>query len=180
MTTGVATWNVNSLRVRLPQLSGWLAANPLDVVALQETKITDGDFPVSEIEALGLHAIYSGQKTYNGVAILAREPLTGIVAALPGFADEQKRVLAASVGGLRIVNVYVPNGQAVGSESTRTSSPGSRALQHFLRGELAGASRAAGGRRLQYRAGRPRRARSGRLGGIGAASARRNAPRWPA
>jgi exodeoxyribonuclease-3 len=137
MKTTVATWNVNSLRVRLPQLTDWLAANPLDVIALQETKLTDADFPVREIEALGYQVAFSGQKTYNGVATLARAPLADVVTALPGFADEQKRVLAATIDGLRIVNVYVPNGQAVGSEKYAYKLAWLAALERFLQAELA-------------------------------------------
>jgi exodeoxyribonuclease-3 len=137
MTTGIATWNVNSLRVRLPQLIEWLAANPLDVVALQETKLVDADFPAAEIGALGYHVACSGQKTYNGVAILARTPLSGLVTAIPGFADEQKRVLAATVGTLRIINLYVPNGQATGSEKYAYKLRWLDALAGFLEAELA-------------------------------------------
>jgi exodeoxyribonuclease-3 len=112
----IATWNVNSLRVRLPQLEQWLAANPVDVIALQETKLPDADFPQREIEALGLHAVFSGQRTYNGVAILSRAPPADVVAGIPGFEDEQKRVLAATIAGVRVLDLYVPNGQAVGSD----------------------------------------------------------------
>ena len=137
MTVGIATWNVNSLRVRLPQLVEWLAANPLDIIALQETKLVDADFPVAEIEALGYHVAFSGQKTYNGVALLSRTPLSDLVTALPGFADEQKRVLAASVGSLRIINVYVPNGQATGSEKYAYKLGWLGALAAYLQAELA-------------------------------------------
>jgi len=112
----IATWNVNSLRVRLPQLKEWLAASPVDVVGLQELKLTDEDFPRGEIEALGLHATWYGQRTYNGVAILAREALEDVDYGIPGFDDPQRRVIAATVRGVRVVNVYVPNGQAVGSD----------------------------------------------------------------
>ena len=112
----IATWNVNSLRVRLPQLTQWLQANPVDVICLQELKQTDEDFPAAEIASLGLHAAWYGQKTYNGVAILAREPLEDVACGIPGFDDPQRRVIAATVDGIRLINVYVPNGQAVGSE----------------------------------------------------------------
>jgi exodeoxyribonuclease-3 len=112
----LATWNVNSLRVRLPHLKDWLAANPLDVLALQETKLDDPSFPREEIGALGLRVVFSGQRTYNGVALLARDELQNVVAGIPGFPDEQRRVLAATVGGVRVIDVYVPNGQAVGSD----------------------------------------------------------------
>jgi exodeoxyribonuclease-3 len=112
----IATWNVNSLRVRLPQLKQWLETNPVDVIGLQELKQTDEDFPAAEVEALGLHAAWYGQKTYNGVAILARQPLADVEYGIPGFDDPQRRVIAATVAGLRLMNVYVPNGQSVGSD----------------------------------------------------------------
>lgn len=111
----IATWNVNSLRVRLGQVLDWLAANPVDALALQELKLADEDFPRDELAALGLHAAWLGQKTYNGVAIVARQPLSDVVRGMPGFHDPQSRVIAATVGGVRLVNVYVPNGQSVGS-----------------------------------------------------------------
>ena len=110
------TWNVNSLRVRLSQLEDWLASNPVELVALQETKLPDQDFPREEIESLGYSVAFSGQRTYNGVAILSRAPLEDVMPGIPGFEDEQKRVLAATCAGLRVINVYVPNGQSVGSD----------------------------------------------------------------
>lgn len=133
----VATWNVNSLRVRLPQLKDWLAANPVDAIALQETKLTDADFPREEVESLGLHAAFSGQRTYNGVAILARHRIDDVVAGIPGFEDEQKRVLAATVGGVRVIDVYVPNGQAVGSEKFEYKLRWFEALRGYVAAELA-------------------------------------------
>lgn len=112
----IATWNVNSLRVRLPHLRRWLEANPVDAIALQELKLADEDFPAGEIEALGLHAAWHGQKAYNGVAILSRLPLHDVVTGIPGYDDPQRRVIAATTGGVRLINVYVPNGQSVGSD----------------------------------------------------------------
>src|ERR1700688_2718769 len=94
----LATWNVNSLNVRLPHLLGWLSTQAPDAICLQETKLEDIRFPLKEIEAAGYRSAYSGQKTYNGVAILSRSPLGDVVTGLPGFADEQKRFLAATVG----------------------------------------------------------------------------------
>ena len=132
----LATWNVNSLRVRLPQLVDWLAANPADVVALQETKLPDADFPRQEIESLGLHVAFSGQRTYNGVAILSRHPLQDVVAGIPGFEDEQKRVLAATIGGLRVIDVYVPNGQTVGSDKFEYKLRWLEALRGYVGEEL--------------------------------------------
>ena len=133
----VATWNVNSLRVRLPHLQDWLAANPVDVLALQETKLPDPDFPRAEIEALGLHAVYSGQRTYNGVALLAKSGPADVVAGIPGFEDEQRRVIAATVAGVRVVDVYVPNGQAVGSDKYEYKLRWLAALRDYLAAELA-------------------------------------------
>ena len=112
----LATWNVNSLKVRLPHLLDWLARVQPDVVCLQELKLEDAAFPKAEIEAAGYHAAFSGQKTYNGVAILSRTALQNVVAGIPGFADEHRRAIAADVDGSRVICVYCPNGQAVGSD----------------------------------------------------------------
>jgi exodeoxyribonuclease-3 len=112
----IATWNVNSLKVRLPQVLQWLADNPVDVLGLQETKTTDDKFPLAEIEAAGYQVAFTGQKTYNGVALLSRHPMTDVVKNNPHFPDEQQRLIAATVDGVRIICAYVPNGQAVGSE----------------------------------------------------------------
>jgi exodeoxyribonuclease III len=110
----IASWNVNSLKVRLPHLTQWMADAQPDIVALQETKLEDAKFPVDELAAAGYRAVFAGQKTYNGVAILARDEPTDIVTDIPGLDDPQRRILAASVGGLRVVNLYVVNGKAVG------------------------------------------------------------------
>ena len=107
----LATWNVNSLRVRLPQLLQWLAARTPDVVCLQETKLEDPAFPLDTLRAAGYHSYFSGQKTYNGVAILSRVAAQDCAFGIPGFVDEQKRVVAASIGNVRVVCAYVPNGQ---------------------------------------------------------------------
>lgn len=112
----IATWNVNSLKVRLPQVLGWLEAQSPDVLCLQETKLEDKAFPIAEIEAAGYQVLFSGQKTYNGVAILSRTPLAPVAVGIPGFADEQKRMLAADVQGIRVVCAYFPNGQSLDSE----------------------------------------------------------------
>ena len=133
----VATWNVNSLRVRLPQLEQWLGANDLDIIALQETKLIDADFPRAQIEARGYRAAFSGQKTYNGVALLSRRPIENVVTELPSFADPQRRVIAASIDGIRVINVYVPNGEAVGSDKFAYKLEWLRGLEKFLAGELA-------------------------------------------
>jgi exodeoxyribonuclease-3 len=133
----IATWNVNSLRVRLPQLKAWLAENPVDVIALQETKLPDADFPLDEIRDLGMHAVFSGQRTYNGVAILSKQEPTDVVAGMPGFEDEQRRVLAATVSGVRVIDVYVPNGQTVGSEKFQYKLRWLEALRAYVTAELA-------------------------------------------
>ena len=113
----IATWNVNSLNVRMPHLKQWLAAAQPDVVALQETKLEDSKFPDTELAALGYRSVFSGQKTYNGVALLSRHDMPqNIVTDVPGLDDPQRRILIADVGDLRVANLYVVNGQAVGSE----------------------------------------------------------------
>lgn len=133
----IATWNVNSLRVRLPQLLEWLAGSAPDVLALQETKLTDEAFPTDELQAAGYHSVCSGQKTYNGVAILARRAPTDLVRDMPGYDDPQRRVLAASIGAVRVIDLYVPNGQSVGSDKYHYKLGWLRALRKWLRAELA-------------------------------------------
>ena len=136
----LATWNVNSLNVRLPRLLDWLAAARPDVVCLQETKTVDAKFPHAELAAAGYAARFAGQRTYNGVALIVRDgvsPVDDVVTALPDFADEQKRVIAATVAGTRIVDFYVPNGQAVDSDKYRYKLDWCRAATAFLAGELA-------------------------------------------
>ena len=133
----LATWNVNSLRVRLPHLRDWLASNPVDVLALQETKLPDADFPREEVERLGMQVVFSGQRTYNGVALLARNGCEDVVAGIPCFDDEQKRALAATVAGVRIIDVYVPNGQTVGSEKYEYKLRWLEALRRYVVAELA-------------------------------------------
>ncbi len=133
----VATWNVNSLRVRLPQLTNWVGSSPVDILALQEIKLQDAEFPLAEIEALGFKAAWSGQKTYNGVAILARNAITDVVRGIPGYEDVQRRVLAATIDGVRVIDVYVPNGQAVGSEKYAYKLEWFGALREYVTAELA-------------------------------------------
>jgi len=132
----LATWNVNSIRVRLPQLLDWLAAAQPDVVCLQELKTETPGFPREALEAAGYACAVNGQKTYNGVAILARTPLSDIAADIPGFADEQKRVLTATVKDMRVVCVYCPNGQAVGSDKYEYKLHWFAALKDYLAAEL--------------------------------------------
>ena len=112
----IATWNVNSLKVRLPQVLDWLAAAGPDVLCLQETKLTDESFPRGDIEATGYHVVYSGQKTYNGVAIISREEPGDVITDIPGLDDPQRRILGATIEGVRVLNLYVVNGQEVGSD----------------------------------------------------------------
>ncbi len=136
----LATWNVNSLAVRLPQLLDWLRTNAIDAVALQETKLTDDRFPAADVEAAGYRAQWFGQRTYNGVALLTRAALGEageVVRNIPGFADEQARVLAATVAGLRLVGAYFPNGQAPGSDKFDYKLRWLAALRDWLRAELA-------------------------------------------
>ncbi len=133
----IATWNVNSLKVRLPHLLDWLATTQTDVVCLQELKCEDKAFPLAEIEAAGYHAVFNGQKTYNGVAIISRSEATDVVRNIPDFADEQRRIIAATVDGVRVVCGYFPNGQAVGSEKFAYKLQWLEALTTWLRSELA-------------------------------------------
>ncbi len=132
----LATWNVNSLKVRLPQVLQWLQSNPVDVLCLQETKLTDDKFPMAEIEAAGYHVAFTGQKTYNGVAILSRHPMTDIVKNNPLFEDEQQRIISATIEGMRIVCAYIPNGQAVGTDKYEYKLRWLDALAQWLSGEL--------------------------------------------
>ncbi len=133
----IATWNVNSLKVRLPQVLEWLSANPVDALCLQETKLQDADFPKEELQKAGYLSIFSGQKTYNGVAILTRKEVRDVQIGIPGYADEQKRVIAATLDDVRIVCVYVPNGQSVDSDKYRYKLEWLNALNGWLKEELA-------------------------------------------
>ena len=132
----LAAWNVNSLKVRLPHVLDWLAANQPDVLCLQETKQEDKDFPLSALQAAGYQAVFAGQKTYNGVAILSKMPGIDVQVGIPGFEDTQQRVLAATVNGVRVVCVYVPNGQSLDSDKYQYKLRWLQALTHWLRAEL--------------------------------------------
>jgi exodeoxyribonuclease-3 len=134
----LATWNVNSLKVRLPHVLDWLAANPVDVLCLQETKQQDADFPQEELAAAGYHSVFTGQKTYNGVAILSRDPASDVQFGIPGYQDEQKRVIAATFGDIRVVDVYIPNGQSVDSDKYQYKLGWLAALHEWLKDELLG------------------------------------------
>ncbi|MGB5473671.1 MAG: exodeoxyribonuclease III [Gammaproteobacteria bacterium] len=111
----IATWNVNSLKVRLPHILDWLNAAEPDVLCLQETKLTDENFPADAIRAAGYHVVYSGQKTYNGVAIISKTEASDVITDIPGLDDPQRRILGATIDGIRVLNLYVVNGQEVGS-----------------------------------------------------------------
>ena len=132
----IATWNVNSLKVRLPHVVDWLASHQPDVLCLQETKTEDVKFPSEALAATGYHFVFSGQKTYNGVALLSRSAPADITAGIPGFADEQKRVLAATYGDTRVVCVYIPNGESVESDKYQYKLRWLAALTEWLRCEL--------------------------------------------
>lgn len=132
----IASWNVNSLKVRLPQLTEWAAEAKPDVIALQETKLEDAKFPVDELAAAGYRAVYSGQKTYNGVAILARDEPADVITDIPGLDDPQRRILAATVGGVRVVDLYVVNGKAVGDEKYTYKLNWLSKVRDFLEEEL--------------------------------------------
>ncbi len=132
----IATWNVNSLKVRLPQVLRWLETERPDVLALQETKVTDENFPLEAIAEAGYKAAFSGQKTYNGVAILSRSEISDVVTDPPGLDDAQRRILVATVNGIRIVNLYVVNGESVESEKYAYKLDWLRRLQLWLKDEV--------------------------------------------
>lgn len=133
----LASWNVNSLKVRLPHLLDWLAAQQPDAICLQETKLEDHNFPRADIEAAGYQVAFAGQKTYNGVAILARHPIADVRIGNPHYPDPQQRLIAATVAGVRFIGAYMPNGQAVGSEKYAYKLEWLRALHTLLSEELA-------------------------------------------
>jgi len=132
----IATWNVNSLRVRLEHVLDWLGREQADVLALQETKTKDEDFPVSAFTDVGYEVSFSGQPTYNGVALISRQPISNVVTELEGLDDPQRRVLAATVSGVRIYNLYVPNGQSVDSDKYQYKLNWLAALKAQITAEL--------------------------------------------
>jgi exodeoxyribonuclease-3 len=132
----LATWNVNSLKVRLPHVLDWLNANPVDVLCLQETKQQDSDFPQAALQEAGYHSVFSGQKTYNGVAILSRAPGQDVQHGIPDHGDDQKRVIAATYGDIRVVDVYIPNGQSLDSDKYQYKLAWLTALHDWLKQEL--------------------------------------------
>lgn len=136
MTIKLATWNVNSLKVRLPHVLDWLAVNQPDVLCLQETKQEDINFPEKELAAAGYVSVFSGQKTYNGVALISRKPGTEVQVGIPGFVDDQKRVLAATYDGVRVVCGYFPNGQSLDSEKYQYKLHWLNAITRWLESEM--------------------------------------------
>lgn len=132
----IATWNVNSLNVRLPQVLEWLSVHEPDVLVLQEIKQLTEDFPWQAFSDAGYRSIASGQKTYNGVATIARDEPLDPLTDFPGFEDPQRRILATTTNGVRIINLYVPNGQAVGTEKYDYKLKWLAALRDFLEDEL--------------------------------------------
>ncbi|MBP6007734.1 MAG: exodeoxyribonuclease III [Rhodoferax sp.] len=132
----LATWNVNSLTVRLPQVLDWLVANPVDVLALQELKMTDDKFPHAAFQAAGFESVCFGQKTYNGVALISKVQAQNVVRNIPGFDDDLARVISADVAGIRVVGAYFPNGQEPGSDKFEYKLAWLKGLRTWLRSEL--------------------------------------------
>ncbi|MDX8386979.1 MAG: exodeoxyribonuclease III [Ghiorsea sp.] len=133
----IVSWNVNSLNVRLPHVLDYLKEHQPDVLALQETKMTDDKFPVAELEAAGYHVVFMGQKTYNGVAIISKHAIEDVSTDIPNLDDPQKRVIAATINGVRIIDVYIPNGHEVDSEKYAYKMGWLTALNRYLKTELA-------------------------------------------
>jgi len=133
----LATWNVNSLNVRLPHVLDWLRAHQPDTLCLQELKQEDAKFPLAAFDEVGYQAAFDGQKTYNGVAILSRTRPEDVSKGMPGFVDAQKRVIAATIQGLRVVCVYVPNGESVGSDKYQYKLKWLDALAGYMQSQIA-------------------------------------------
>ena len=140
MSLRIATWNINSLKVRLPQVLAWLKDNPIDALCLQELKLTDENFPLSAFTDIGYHAVWTGQKTYNGVAIISRQPVVDVVRDIGNYTDVQRRVIAGTLpsasGNVRVISVYCPNGQAIASEKYEYKLAWYLALRDWLKEEL--------------------------------------------
>jgi len=132
----IATWNVNSMKVRLPHVVEWLQANDPDVLVLQEIKQLTENFPVDELQAIGYQSIASGQKTYNGVAVIGKTACTDAITDFPDFEDPQRRVLACTVDGVRVIDLYIPNGSEVGSEKYAYKLEWLASLKRFLEAEM--------------------------------------------
>jgi exodeoxyribonuclease-3 len=132
----LATWNVNSLKVRLPQVLDWLGDNSPDVLCLQETKVQDQNFPLDEITEAGYQSVFVGQKTFNGVALLSKKTGDDVVTEIPGFEDIQKRVIAATYDDVRVICVYIPNGESVESDKYQYKLSWLSALHTWLQEEI--------------------------------------------
>lgn len=133
----IASWNVNSLKVRLEHVLNWFKSSQTTILALQETKLIDENFPLDIFTELGLNVAYSGQKAYNGVAIVSRLPLTNVVSTIPNLIDPQRRIIAASIGDLRLINLYVPNGSSLNSEKYWYKLDWLVKVSQFIKQELA-------------------------------------------
>jgi exodeoxyribonuclease-3 len=132
----LATWNINSLTVRLPQVLDWLATNPVDVLALQELKMTDDKFPHAAFKSAGFESVCFGQKTYNGVALISKTPAQNVVRNIPGFEDELARVISADFSGMRVIDAYFPNGQEPGSDKFEYKLAWLKGLRTWIRSEV--------------------------------------------
>jgi len=132
----IASWNVNSLRVRLPHVLDWIGEHQPDVLSLQETKTTDDRFPADEIREAGFEVCYAGQKTYNGVAIISKKTAQDMVTDVPHLDDPQRRILGATIDGIRILNLYVVNGQEVGSEKYEWKLHWLEKVSDFIQSEM--------------------------------------------
>lgn len=132
----IATWNVNSMNVRQPHVIEWLQTHEPDVLVLQEIKQITEKFPVDDLQAIGYHAFASGQKTYNGVAVISKTPVTDIITDFPDLDDPQRRVLASTVEGVRVIDLYIPNGSEVGSEKYAYKLKWLESLRRFLEAEM--------------------------------------------
>ncbi len=132
----IATWNVNSMNVRLPHVLEWLQSHEPDVLVLQEIKQLTEKFPTDALREIGYHSVASGQKTYNGVAVISKEPANDPVTDFPDFEDPQRRILATTIGGIRVIDLYVPNGSEVGSEKYEYKLNWLASLRNFLAAEL--------------------------------------------
>ncbi len=133
----LASWNVNSLKIRLEQVLAWFDACAVDILALQETKLIDESFPGEAFLDKGYHIVYSGQKTYNGVAIISRYPINEVLTDVPNFNDPQRRILAATIAGIRLINLYVPNGAAVNSDKYLYKLHWLEQVTEFIQDQLA-------------------------------------------
>lgn len=132
----IATWNVNSLNVRLPHVIDWLATQPIDVLALQELKLDQDKFPEDALKEAGYESAWFGQKTYNGVAFISKKPASNVISGIPNFEDPQRRVITASFGDTRVINAYCVNGEAVGSEKFAYKKAWFEALTLFVEAQL--------------------------------------------